>query len=63
MFVQNALPYHPPTGDDTVQFMFGDYVLDPERRELSHRAQVMPVGPQVFDLLLLSLIHISSPRD
>jgi len=33
--------------------MFGDYVLDPERRELSHRAEVVPVGPQVFDLLLL----------
>ena len=32
--------------------MFGDYVLDPERRELSHRAEVVPVGPQVFDLLL-----------
>jgi TolB-like protein len=59
LFVQNALPYHPPTGDDTVQFMFGDYVLDPERRELSHRAQVMPVGPQVFDLLL----HLVRSRD
>jgi TolB-like protein len=35
-----------------MQFMFGDYVLDPERRELSHRGEVVPVGPQVFDLLL-----------
>ncbi|WP_444814778.1 winged helix-turn-helix domain-containing tetratricopeptide repeat protein [Variovorax flavidus] len=32
--------------------MFGDYLLDPERRELSHRAEVVPVRPQVFDLLL-----------
>ena len=39
-------------GDAKVQFMFGDYVLDPERRELSHCAKVVPVGPQVFDLLL-----------
>lgn len=40
-------------------FTFGDYVLDPERRELSHRAEVVPVGPQVFDLLL----HLVSHRD
>lgn len=33
-------------------FAFGDYVLDPERRELTLRAQVVSVGPQVFDLLL-----------
>src|SRR4029450_3635697 len=37
-------------GDAKVQFMFGDYVLDPGRRELSRRAEVVPVGPQVFDL-------------
>jgi TolB-like protein len=42
-----------------VQFTFGDYVLDPERRELSHRAEVVPVGPQVFDLLM----HLVSHRD
>jgi TolB-like protein len=42
-----------------VQFIFGDYVLDPERRELSHRAEVVPVGPQVFDLLL----HLVTNRD
>lgn len=32
--------------------MFGDYVLDQERRELTLRGQVVSVGPQVFDLLL-----------
>jgi TolB-like protein len=42
-----------------VQFIFEDYVLDPERRELSHRAEVVPVGPQVFDLLL----HLVRNRD
>jgi TolB-like protein len=32
--------------------VFEDYVLDPERRELTLRGQVVTVGPQVFDLLL-----------
>lgn len=32
--------------------MFGDYVLDPERRELTSRMQIVAVGPQVFDVLL-----------
>lgn len=35
-----------------LQFMFEDYVLDQERRELTLRGQVVGVGPQVFDLLL-----------
>ncbi|WP_429211688.1 winged helix-turn-helix domain-containing tetratricopeptide repeat protein [Metapseudomonas resinovorans] len=35
-----------------MQFAFGDYVLDQERRELTRRGQVVAVGPQVFDLLL-----------
>lgn len=34
-------------------FAFEDYVLDQERRELTLRGQVVAVGPQVFDLLLL----------
>ncbi|OMQ43761.1 winged helix-turn-helix domain-containing protein [Ensifer sp. 1H6] len=34
-----------------MQFMFADYVLDQERRELTLRGQVVAVGPQVFDLL------------
>ncbi|TWC41532.1 TolB-like protein [Pseudomonas sp. SJZ079] len=33
-------------------FVFEDYVLDQDRRELSLRGQVVAVGPQVFDLLL-----------
>ncbi|WP_150806533.1 winged helix-turn-helix domain-containing tetratricopeptide repeat protein [Pseudomonas fluorescens] len=35
-----------------MQFVFEDYVLDQERRELTLRGQVVAVGPQVFDLLL-----------
>ncbi|WP_223529028.1 winged helix-turn-helix domain-containing tetratricopeptide repeat protein [Pseudomonas sp. GL-R-19] len=36
-----------------MSFAFEDYVLDQERRELTLRGQVVAVGPQVFDLLLL----------
>ncbi|WP_150644580.1 winged helix-turn-helix domain-containing protein [Pseudomonas fluorescens] len=35
-----------------MQFVFEDYVLDQERRELTLCGQVVAVGPQVFDLLL-----------
>lgn len=42
-----------------MQFIFGDYVLDQERRELTLRGQVVAVGPQVFDLLL----HLVRNRD
>lgn len=35
-----------------MQFKFADYLLDPERRELTLRGQVVAIGPQVFDLLL-----------
>jgi TolB-like protein len=36
----------------TLPFVFEDYVLDQERRELTLRGQVVAIGPQVFDLLL-----------
>ena len=42
-----------------MQFTFGDFVLDAQRRELSRGAQVVAVGPQVFDLLL----HLVRHRD
>ncbi len=35
-----------------MQYGFEDYVLDPERRELTRGSAAVPVGPQVFDLLL-----------
>ena len=35
-----------------MQFLFGDCVLDAERRELTRASEVIAAGPQVFDLLL-----------
>jgi TolB-like protein len=35
-----------------VQFVFGECVLDTDRRELSRRSESVAVGPQVFDLLI-----------
>ena len=35
-----------------MQFVFGDYVLDPDRRELTRGSEAVAIGPQVFDLLL-----------
>jgi hypothetical protein len=35
----------------TMRYLFEDYALDPERRELSRGADVVLVAPQVFDLL------------
>jgi TolB-like protein/DNA-binding winged helix-turn-helix (wHTH) protein len=35
-----------------MRFLFGDYILDPRRRELSRGGEAIHVEPQVFDLLL-----------
>jgi TolB-like protein len=35
-----------------MQFVFGDYLLDLDRRELSWGTEAIAVGPQVFDLLV-----------
>jgi DNA-binding winged helix-turn-helix (wHTH) protein len=35
-----------------VHFLFKDFVLDPDRRELTQDANDIAIGPQVFDLLL-----------
>jgi TolB-like protein len=35
-----------------VQFLFGDYALDLNRRELRRGLALVPTGPQVFDLLV-----------
>jgi TolB-like protein len=40
------------SGRAEVPYAFEDYVLDPERRELTRGSDVIAVGPQVFDLLL-----------
>ncbi len=36
-------------------FVFDDFRLDPDRRELRRNAAAIPLGPQVFDLLLFLL--------
>jgi TolB-like protein/Tfp pilus assembly protein PilF len=38
-----------------VQFLFGDYVLDIDRRELKRGSDLISIGPQVFDLLVYLL--------
>lgn len=43
----------PDQGTATVPFVFEDYLLDQQRRELTWRGEIVTVGPQVFDLLLL----------
>src|SRR6478735_2157984 len=40
-------------------FEFGDYVLDPDRRELSRGTGPVAMGPQVFDLL----VYLITNRD
>ena len=35
-----------------MQFLFGDCVLDSDRREFTRRSTVVAMGPQVFDLLI-----------
>lgn len=40
-----------------VRFLFEDYVLDPERRELLRGEGAVPLEPQVFDLLLYLILH------
>jgi TolB-like protein len=42
-----------------VHFVFGDCVLDPDRRELTRRSEVVSVGPKVFDLL----VHLVRNRE
>jgi TolB-like protein/Tfp pilus assembly protein PilF len=42
-----------------VQFQFGNYLLDPERRELRRGADLISLEPQVFDLL----VHLVRNRD
>jgi TolB-like protein len=42
-----------------MQFKFGDYILDPDRRELTRGSEVIAIGPQVFDLL----VHLVQNRE
>ena len=40
-------------------FRFSDCMLDTDRRELKRGSQPIPLGPQVFDLL----VHLLQNRD
>ena len=40
-----------------MRFLFGDYVLDLERRELRRGGDLVQVEPQVFDLLAYLVAH------
>ncbi len=51
-FAPTANRMHAESWSVDVQFEFGDYVLDPDRRELTRESKVVATGPQVFDLLL-----------
>ena len=42
-----------------MHFVFGDCVLDPDRRELTRRSEVVSAGPKVFDLL----VHLVRNRE
>ena len=42
-----------------MQFLFGDYRLDTERRELHHGATPVALEPQVFDVL----VHLVENRN
>ena len=35
-----------------MRYLFGDFALDPDRRELNRHAEAVAIGPKVFDLLL-----------
>ncbi len=40
-----------------MRYRFEDYVLDPERRELTRGVEAVAVGPKIFDLLLYLVQH------
>jgi DNA-binding winged helix-turn-helix (wHTH) protein len=45
------------TGALNLLYIFDNYTLDPDRRELRFGATVVAVEPQVFDLLLHLIRH------
>ena len=40
------------TGADSLRYLFEDFALDTQRRELLRGVDAVPVEPQVFDLLV-----------
>ena len=59
--IQRNLRYNCPVccGGDNVLFLFEDFALDCERRELRAGGATIPVEPQVFDIL----VHLVENRD
>jgi DNA-binding response OmpR family regulator len=49
----SVLPWDgdPETTGPRVRYLFDDYALDTNRRELSHGGHTVPLEPQAFDLL------------
>ena len=49
-----------------MRYLFGDYALDPDRRELTRHGDIVAIGPKVFDLLLFLIRnreHVVSKDD
>jgi TolB-like protein len=46
-------------GSAEVHFTFGDCLLDPDRRELTRRSEVVSISPKAFDLL----VHLVQNRE
>ena len=42
-----------------MKIVFGEHVLDPDRRELTRGSDAIALGPQVFDLL----VHLVRNRE
>jgi DNA-binding winged helix-turn-helix (wHTH) protein len=40
-----------------MRYVFGDYTLDTQRRELRCRGQSVPLRPKVFDVLVYLIMH------
>ena len=55
---QCSPPVHATKGPK-VQFLFADYVLDLNRRELTRGSAAIAIGPRVFDLL----VYLVQARD
>jgi TolB-like protein len=49
----------PASRSGGVKIVFGEHVLDPDRRELTRGSEAIAVGPQVFDLL----VHLVRNRE
>jgi adenylate cyclase len=43
--------------DETMRYVFGDYSLDTQRYELRRAGDLIPLGPQVFNVLAYLVAH------